>query len=394
MIKDSPGMWRPPDLLPSPRTVHDELRNKSVLILLRGQAFRSGQGDHGHDVPCNITSFEAQREATESIVTMVVLPLLKAGVHGVDIALTMPRCADGGLLAAIVGWLSLPAKRFRASAQVVAVRVIDSASECDGWRESWRLQHDYRRATDSSKHYDFLFLARHDVAVDVPLTSAPLTGWARGYSTGEHSIARSSLSFDRMLFVQEGRMCRLRKSGSSCNSGRHPAWDYMHSGSGNPVQYEREYERWLQWVGGPTKLAETYKWPLECQECARDHMLWMPLRHVMLLDPLVLGTQEKVPSMGPGRQLGQFNGVCGGHGMLREVRQSQLVPDHEIGFMWPTPCPSKHNPQLLYAAQNAAGGEPPRTPQKGGADDSRLASWMMCDEKRLYRPVDLNQHRG
>eukprot|EP00966_Prymnesium_polylepis_P126927 2935534-Prymnesium_polylepis.1 len=80
---------------------------RSVALLLTGEAFRSARGGRG-DAPCNTSSVDAQREATESYVRQIVLPLELAGAS-VEVLFVFPRCSSerrtNRLAQMLVGWL-------------------------------------------------------------------------------------------------------------------------------------------------------------------------------------------------------------------------------------------------------------------------------------------------
>ena len=143
--------------------------NKSVAILLFGQAYRSGFGG-AFDFCCLNTSTPSQRVASLSWLQRVIEPLECHGAR-VEVLFTFPRCAhstNGRLLRAqMSGWFA---------PRVVAHRLVSSTGLVDGWLKAHQLLRDYLARRGSP--YDFVLHGRHDLRIGRSIRLwSPQPGW-------------------------------------------------------------------------------------------------------------------------------------------------------------------------------------------------------------------------
>lgn len=161
--------------------------NKSVALLLIGDAFRLGVGGQ-NDTPCHIGSYESQREASMSYMTNVVRPLLALGAT-VEVVYTFPKCtlfSDTRVLrSAMREWFS---------PYVTRSWTTRSDDMDDGWRKGHRVLLSRMEARNAS--FDYVLQSRHDLFIERPITTWPA-------------------DFTKVLFEME---CR-KTCGGSCRCG-------------------------------------------------------------------------------------------------------------------------------------------------------------------------------
>ena len=199
-----------------------------VALLLLGEAFRSGVGHLGVDVPCNASNAAAQEIASRSFVERVVLPLETLGAT-VRIIFTFPHCGDSAgasarhdkLLDSMLSWFGRE--------RVAAYRTVRPM----GLPSSWLAAYDLLESTGEA--FDYVLRARHDLHIALPLPDWPV-------------------AFEQLLFEDKGIYC-----GGNCQ------------GAGLP---DAELERKLLHC----RQRDERKW------CAGDRMMWVPRRYL----PLVL----------------------------------------------------------------------------------------------------------
>jgi hypothetical protein len=106
--------------------------NKTVLLLMGGQAFRSGIGG-AFDMPCLRSSMTAQLEASTSLRTQLVEPLERLRAH-VEVAFTFPQCAQQSRTSELIRAVE---RVFRP--RVVASSIVLSSSMANGWAALYQL---------------------------------------------------------------------------------------------------------------------------------------------------------------------------------------------------------------------------------------------------------------
>ena len=152
---------------PSSRSLFDGAR---VAVLLTGQAFRTAKRKSvDPSGVCVNASYEAQRTASQSIVTNVIEPLEDLGAN-VEILYTFPSCdtfLHRGLTTllqkALDGWLGVH--------RVVSRRVVQSRNVGHSWQQAFMLLAEHMSLQRPRRDYDFVFSVRHDLQLLKPLTN-------------------------------------------------------------------------------------------------------------------------------------------------------------------------------------------------------------------------------
>ena len=143
-----------------PPTLSDAFANRTVALLLLGEAFRSGSGGE-RDTPCQVSSINAQHEATQSYLHNVIRPLERLGARA-EVLFTFPWCGNASttrqLRGVLEAWLA---------PHVVHTHTERSPHFDGAWAMAYRmlLRHMDRRAAP----YDYVLHARHDLYIDVPI---------------------------------------------------------------------------------------------------------------------------------------------------------------------------------------------------------------------------------
>ena len=178
----------------SSRALFDHAR---VAVLLTGEAFRTQKRQStDQSKSCANESYEAQRSASNAVLTQAILPLESHGAR-VDVLFTFPPCgttASGGvLLRKLQGWYG---------ERVVAHRVIShSRNVGHSWQLAFMLLRDHMRAkqpaddsvssTRAALRYDFVLSIRHDM-----MLLRPLLGWPADLSHLLFTGLRGTLKVD------------------------------------------------------------------------------------------------------------------------------------------------------------------------------------------------------
>ena len=253
---------------------------KTVALLLWGDAFRPSTAHwNGGSTNCVQSSFEAQREATASQRERIVRPLKRAGAR-MQVLFTFPLCDQRNLTQplhdVLVEWLG--------RANVVQTAFVEDAGSLEeSMRAAWQLL--WRRVVARGV-YDYTLLMRHDIYQQHSFDAWPpstVLRPMRGHNLTSslfrhmHMLPRRTHAYERVLFEAPCRGC-----GNSCNCG----------------------------LG--------YKLDLDCGLCTNDHMLWVPARH---LEHVAIAANTSYWS---------------GHQFYRRV--TPLVPDRDIGFLFPPSC--------------------------------------------------------
>jgi len=252
--------------------------NRSVAILLLGEAFRSGKGG-SRDLPCNRASVNAQHEATISYVRNVAEPLELLGAS-VQVLFTFPLCSmpdlTSELRALLETWLA---------PRVAGFVTIRSPHFDASWANAYKLLSDHMRRR--GEEYDFVLHARHDQQI-------------------EHRITEWPANFSNLLFEQECRHCS-EPPGCICGS-------LSESGS----------------VPRCTGLITGV--------CTADHLMWIPRR---FLGRVSKAAQAQVSTIGKGHQHRFVHTVLGSRGGKHDGWPAQLYKtgdQREISFMFPPTC--------------------------------------------------------
>ena len=212
----------------------DVFASKSVALLLIGQTFRSAVLQHRTRY-CDDSSASllGQADAVAGFRSQVIEPLLAAGAE-VEVLFTFPRCGSEkpALLGNFSQWLAPHA---------VAHKVVDSQDLTHGWRLGHLLLTERLRWRKSARlrPYDYVLQARSDLKLDASILTWPRRGFvvppstvdpdAARYSRGDFgrrradgtplaantadgyieppASLRATVTFDDMLFEQEGLLC-------------------------------------------------------------------------------------------------------------------------------------------------------------------------------------------
>ena len=263
------------------------LFNKTVALLLWGDAFRPSlshwEGGHQN---CVQNSFDAQREATESLRNQIMRPMIRAGAR-VHVLFTFPLCDQHNLTLllhnAVVEWLG--------HAHVVATAYVRTNAFEEAIREAWQL---LWRHVLIHRVFDYTYLIRHDIYHEHSFDAWPpstLLRPARGHNLSSlfgnmRLLPRRAYEFEKVLFEAPCRGC-----GNTCNCGLNQ------------------------------KLTS------ECGICTNDHMMWVPARYLKSVVAAANTTRFS------------------GHHFYRRV--TPLVDDLDIGFLFPPVCDADFCSDLL-----------------------------------------------
>ena len=197
------------------------LFNHTVLLLVLGDAFRTGGRTGG--TPCNLskTSIEGQREATATHVHNLVNPMRESGAT-VSVLLIINRCPretahfQNDVQRTLLSWYD----------EMKVDSVESKLANSPHIEYGWRIAHAYaRRFMRANGKYDFLLQVRHDVALERPIDQWP----------GD----LSRLSFERACF----------DCGGSCTCNGY-----------EDLQYHSLNRK--------------------CEICHADHILWVPNKYI------------------------------------------------------------------------------------------------------------------
>ena len=336
-------------------------------MVLIGEVFRSGVGGPT-DNPCNTSqaSVAGQQEASLSICSHLVAALESSGAS-VDVLFTFPDSCPATQLRTLASWLG---------PNVVAHRLVNATRDgrgnaCAGWAFGYNLLRQYGEW--SGVRHDFVLQARHDIYIDAPLSTWPLAGfsfpqeqpWAQPGPPPErlrpgqllrqerwqHERMPPPVSWDMMLFEQEGRMCRLAKQGWGCTAGSFPMFDVV----GGGLALQLAAHNWRR--ARAADLGTIFAWPPECELCHRDHLMWTPRRHL----PAVSAAVEAGECM---------------HSFLLRLEQ-RGVRRRDMGFLFPPDCDQPCDKP--FADANCG----QQSPRRNGTFHTDL----MCQDWRAYRPA-------
>jgi hypothetical protein len=144
-----------------------------VAILLRGQTFRGGKDEEGHNMQsCQQSAYEGQMKATKSLSQMIVTPLESQG-HEVNIFFTDARCNLTEQLHPL--WAS--------SQRSVAGGTVNSTSQSHNVRLTLEM---FKKSVDAdaiAATYDLILMTRHDVVWMFPFNRWPVTDHSKFYFT-------------------------------------------------------------------------------------------------------------------------------------------------------------------------------------------------------------------
>jgi hypothetical protein len=238
-------------------TLRTLFANKSVALLLVGDAFRKGGGGK-NDTPCHVRSYESQREASLSYVTNVIRPLVALGAT-VEVVYTFPRCDSFSdtrtMRSAMHDWFAPYVTRSWTT------RTDDMD---DGWRKGYRVLRS--RVEVRNESFDYVLQGRHDVLVERPITTWPA-------------------DFSKVLFEMECRKtcgggCHcgtLQKRFLECDSGlctkdhlmwtprkHHAAVDELMQRSFGTRAYAHHFVQFLLTAGRVDATEVSYLFPSEC----------------------------------------------------------------------------------------------------------------------------------
>ena len=139
---------------------HDIFSGTRVAVLLTGQAFRTPKArSTDQSSTCAVASYEAQRMASQSVLTQVILPLEARGSL-VEVLYTFPPCgrsaAGATMLKSLETWYS---------PRVVARRIVRSRHVGHSWQLAYMLLRDHMAVQPHGRvsGYDFVFSVRHDI---------------------------------------------------------------------------------------------------------------------------------------------------------------------------------------------------------------------------------------
>ena len=146
----------------------------------------------------------------------------------------------------------------------------------------------------------------------------------------------------------------------SCKPGQHQDGTGATGCKGCAVGHFQDASR-----QGTCKPCESGGWQddegaAQCKPCARDHMMWIPGRHIDLL--------ARLNREGPSPCGTRFMHTVAAH-----------LPRREVGFLFPMACPEWHARQM---------GRPKATTTPPFRAD------LMCREQDSYRPKSLRPERG
>ena len=189
---------------------HDMFSRTRVAVLLMGQAFRTPKSrSTDKSSTCAVASYEAQRMASQSVLTQVILPLEARGSL-VEVLYTFPPCglsAKGAtMLNSLETWYS---------PRVVARRIVRSRHAGHSWQLAYMLLRDHMALQPHGRvsGYDFVFSVRHDI-----LLLQNLNSWVGDLSLqnlvgqvtvdceyGDRSTCRAKAN-DKMLWVPRAQL--------------------------------------------------------------------------------------------------------------------------------------------------------------------------------------------